>query len=218
MKKSTIFLGLGLVLFVYGMTITMQSPGQVDSGIAAFGMILLMIGGVLVVAERISGAFNKKGKQELPEQQQQQQQPEKKSVLQKEFSLGKAGCLFFFLLFAYAANQDTTTSSSSYTPPPQPKESYEYMLATIDNGYVTRDSDTVKIYKRLLDRLETKYSNSRKKIADVSVAAKEMIEKTGRRQSVIDILMGLDNAVSSDMPKQDVAEMAAMIVAIVKNS
>jgi hypothetical protein len=112
--------------------------------------------------------------------------------------------------------QSATMSTPIPTPEPDatPKKSYEYMLATLDNGYVDEDDIVVNRYRYLLDSLEKKTTNTRQQIADMTVNVQQRArEHYGKELKLIDILEG-SNKVIPDGRKMDYAEVSAMVMAM----
>ncbi len=76
------------------------------------------------------------------------------------------------------------TYDKQYTPP-------EEMLASIDKGYtVSADEITVKRFKSLLGQLSLSFLESQHDIADMTVAAKDMLNDRGINETLLRIMEG----------------------------
>jgi len=163
-----------------------------------------------------------------------------KQGLSKNAKIGLFGCLGLIALFFGCAivggiisklnsnsNRITSTqpspspttervavSTPTPTPPTDstPKKSYEYMLATLDNGYVDEDDIVVNRYRYLLDSLEKKTINTRQQIADMTVNVQQKArEHYGKEPKLIDILEASNKVIPAGR-KMDYAEVSAMVM------
>lgn len=98
------------------------------------------------------------------------------------------------------------------------KDSWEYKLATIDNGYVDTDDRSVKRFRSLLDQLTSKYAEGEKEVSDMTVKARELMNNNGISEScetvMEDMNRALPNQILSDSGtnNQKYAEYVALYV------
>ncbi len=69
----------------------------------------------------------------------------------------------------------------------------EYNLAIINaGGYVSEDHITVSRFRSLLDQLSSTYRENKQQIADMSVKAQELLKEEGVKESLLNIMEGLN--------------------------
>lgn len=111
-------------------------------------------------------------------------------------------CLF---AFAYGGPME-----ESIKPSPQKKESIEYMLATIEKGYVSRDDPIIARFRSLLKQLDEKFIENKTQIADMSVGAQKLLKKEeGIKESLLNIMEGMNRLFSSKSTNLKYAEYTA---------
>jgi hypothetical protein len=73
------------------------------------------------------------------------------------------------------------------------QDSLEYKLATVDHGsYVAQDDVTVARFRSLLAQLSSKYAETPKRIADISVKARDTLRGKGISESILNIMEGMN--------------------------
>lgn len=98
------------------------------------------------------------------------------------------------------------------------KDSWEYKLATIDNGYVDTDDRSVKRFRSLLNQLTSKFAEDEQEVSDMTVKARELLSDSGISEScetiMEDMNRALPNAILSDngVNNQRYAEYVALYV------
>jgi hypothetical protein len=104
-----------------------------------------------------------------------------------------------------ARNRPPNTSgpSSNHTPSQQPAsrsgESLEYELAILNaGGYVPHDDPSVRVARRLLDRLQAKFPESRQDISDTTVWAQECLSKNGVEVGIFELMQAILDAVPKE--------------------
>lgn len=103
-----------------------------------------------------------------------------------------------FLILTACNDSPTKTAARPTAPQPAKQQaSLEYMLATIDKGYVSSDDISIARFRSLLQQLDTKYSESKQQIADMSVKAQSMLKEKGLQESLLNIMEGMNKLFSS---------------------
>lgn len=93
-------------------------------------------------------------------------------------------------------------------------QSTAYKLATIEKGgYVSKNDLLVKRFQNLLDQLSNTYVENESRIADMTVNAKNILEKAGIQESMINMMTGMNLIFSSKIENQKYSEyISAYIV------
>jgi hypothetical protein len=107
--------------------------------------------------------------------------------------------MFLVFLTVIACDEGSTrTAAKPAAPKPAAQQiSLEYKLATIDKGYVSNDDVSIARFRSLLQQLDTKYSESKQQIADMSVKAQSMLRDKGLKESLLNIMEGMNKLFSS---------------------
>jgi hypothetical protein len=124
-------------------------------------------------------------------------------------------CIWFLSiigLYEYPARSSSAppsqnTPSASQPSNTQPDNRPEDLLAKIDGAPGSGET-----YARLLDSAETKCSENRMKIADMTVKAVEIAREEGNQTNNLDMLNGLNNALQPLESKTNCAEILTAIV------
>jgi hypothetical protein len=91
----------------------------------------------------------------------------------------------------------------------------EYKLATVDAGYrVQPDDISIARFGSLLDQLANKYVEDRIKIADVTVAAMNILREKGLREKLLNIMEGLNSIFYEPLQNQKYAQHVAIYVTL----
>lgn len=75
------------------------------------------------------------------------------------------------------------------------------MLAIIEHGAIRPNDPRVRPFAEQLDRMERKCSEDRKKLADLTTGANQVMEKNGLREPLLDTARGVATA-SEGLPKK----------------
>jgi len=95
-------------------------------------------------------------------------------------------------------------------PVAQKQESMEYMLATIEKGYVSRDDPIIARFRSLLEQLDAKFIENKTQIGDMSVAAQKLLrEEEGIKESLLNIMEGMNQLFSSESTNLKYPEYAS---------
>lgn len=95
-------------------------------------------------------------------------------------------------------------------PQPQPKpKSMEYMLATIDKGYVSSDDIIIARFRSLLQQLDSTYVESKNQIGDMTVGIQKLIKDEGVNETLLNIMEGMNSLFSTRTENQNYAEYAS---------
>lgn len=116
------------------------------------------------------------------------------------------GCLTIIIVIAivwlggvFSPSRKQVTSTK---PAAQKQESIEYMLATIEKGYVSRDDPIIARFRSLLKQLDAKFVENKTQIADMSVGAQKLLkEDEGIKESLLNIMEGMNRLFSSESTK-----------------
>lgn len=92
--------------------------------------------------------------------------------------------------------------------------SIEYMLATIDKGYVSRDDISIARFRSLLQQLDVKFVESKKQIGDMSVTAQNLLKEEGVKESLMNIMEGMNQLFSGTPENLKYAEYASAYVVL----
>ncbi len=96
------------------------------------------------------------------------------------------------------------------------KPSIEYMLATINSGYVPEDDITVTRFRYLLQALENKSLNTKQQIADMSVSAVTALkDKYGKDVKLLDFMEGMNTWLPAG-ERADYAVSTALYMQVLK--
>lgn len=91
----------------------------------------------------------------------------------------------------------------------------EYKLAVIDaGGFVPKDHITVARFRSLLNQLSKTYLEDKQQIADMTVTAQNLLRKEGIKESLLNIMEGLNRLFSKPLVNQKYAEYAASYVTL----
>jgi hypothetical protein len=102
--------------------------------------------------------------------------------------------------------------------PADAAEPLDYQLACVDAGeLVSHDDITVARFRSLLSQLSGKYVESPQQIADISVKAKQLLRDEGISEKMLNMMEGLNQVLTQQMPNQRYAEYVATYVTMRKN-
>jgi hypothetical protein len=102
------------------------------------------------------------------------------------------------------------------TPTPQP--SLAYQLASLDAGHDLAANDpSIARYQRLLVSLHAKTGDSEQGIADGTVKGQQLLHDKGQDVKLIDLLSGVNIAVTSKPEHIHYAEALAALITIMEN-
>ena len=94
-------------------------------------------------------------------------------------------------------------------------ESLEYKLATINAGrWIEQDDITVARFRSLLRQLSQTFVEGRQQIADISVKAQQIMKKNGISESLLTIMEGMNQLVSSEVRNLNYAEYLSAYVVL----
>jgi len=111
--------------------------------------------------------------------------------------------------FYMACKEDQGERSSSYTKEEKP-ESLEYMLATIEKGYVSRDDIIITRFRSLLSQLSNTYVENKQQISDMTVRAQGILEKEeGIKESLLNMMEGMNQIFYIKVENQNYSEYMA---------
>jgi len=98
------------------------------------------------------------------------------------------------LLVAVVVLSVTERARQHETTRPQAKStSLEYMLATIDKGYVSKDDIIITRFRSLLQTLDAIYVENKKQIADLTVTAQNILrDRYGIKETLLNIMEGMN--------------------------
>ena len=97
-------------------------------------------------------------------------------------------------------------------------KSLEYKLAVLDAGRsVPKDHITVARFRSLLKQLSDTYVENRMEIADATVTAQNLLRKDGIKESLLDIMEGMNQLFSKPIKNQKYIEYAAAYVTLREN-
>ena len=135
-----------------------------------------------------------------------------------------------FLIFIFLAilgqiisstdEPDNNKTEHSASTKLEPKKSLEYQLAVINNGgYVSENHTTINRFRYLLEILNSKTTNSKQEIADMSVAGIRLLkDKYGIEMSLLTFMESVDASISNNPEiKFDYADVATAFVQLIKN-
>ena len=95
-------------------------------------------------------------------------------------------------------------------------ESMEYMLATIEKGYVSRDDIIIARFRSLLQQLDSTYIESKKQIGDMTVTAQNLLRNEGIKESLLNIMEGMNGLFSKRVENQSYAEYTTAYIVLRK--
>ncbi len=104
--------------------------------------------------------------------------PKRSAIAQEEFQKRLAG--------VSSANRKAKPK-----PNKTPQTELAYQLATIDNGYVTRNDPSIAVFNRLLTKLDSYFIENKQQIADSTVNAQELLKEEGIKVKLRLIMEGL---------------------------
>jgi len=100
---------------------------------------------------------------------------------------------FFFvaILFPSCGGGDSGSQTTQQEAPKS--ETIEYMLATLDKGYVSRDDITITRFKSLLQQLDAIYADNKQELADSTVVAQRALKNDyGIKETMLNIMEDLN--------------------------
>jgi len=83
-------------------------------------------------------------------------------------------------------------------PVAQKQKSIEYMLATIEKGYVSNGDIIIARFRSLLEQLESKFVENKKQISDMSVKGQQLLKEEGVKESLLNIMEGMNGLFSKE--------------------
>lgn len=123
------------------------------------------------------------------------------------FGLGLIGVLFQKACGPAEAPKAITQNVS---PAETVRETEEYMLAVNNAGhYVSKEDITVARFRSLLEQLSNTYVENKKQIADMSVAARNLIRKDGVEETILNIMEGMNQVFPRKIDNQKYSEYIA---------
>ena len=94
-------------------------------------------------------------------------------------------------------------------------ESLEYKLAVVhEGGFVAEDDPLVQQFRQVLDSLEPKCTESRQKIADMGVAAHDLLKDKGVSLSLLRVMQDVDYSIPAELSSQPCADIFATYVTL----
>jgi len=154
--------------------------------------------------------------QQTQQQTQQTAQPSQPSKKKKGIS---KGCVIAIIIFAFLSILPFITlilpSSEGSRRSTTQEETTEktdiaHQLACINAGdYVSPRSSQLKEFDRLLNELDSKCKNNRVEIGDISVSCYQELQKRGVNYSLKEVMIGLNEAASTNNNNQDLVQVAA---------
>jgi len=88
-----------------------------------------------------------------------------------------------------------------------PAQSIAYKLAVLEKGgYVSEDNLLVKRFDSLLGQLDDKYVENKQQLGDMTYKAKELLEKSGIKESMIKMMEGMNLLFNQVLENQKYAE------------
>jgi hypothetical protein len=114
---------------------------------------------------------------------------------------------FWLVLFLFmSASYGVSREFSKYLG----EDTLEYKLAVINAGFhVSNDHFTVNRFRTLLNELSYTYVENRQQIADMSVKAQQILKERGIKESLLNIMEGLNQIFTRKIENQKYAEYAA---------
>lgn len=108
------------------------------------------------------------------------------------------------------STKSTKTKSVSY--------SLGYKIATIETGnYLSENDLIVKRYNSLLKQLDNKYVESENRISEMTLAAYQQLLDDGIKESMVNIMEGLNSVFSQKQPNIKYAEYVSIYVVMRKS-
>jgi len=90
------------------------------------------------------------------------------------------------------------------------QDTLEYKLAVINAGFhVSKDHYTIGRFRNLLNELSYTYVENRQQIADMSVTAQQILKERGIKESLLNIMEGINQIFPRKIENQKYAEYAA---------
>lgn len=115
--------------------------------------------------------------------------------------------LSIICLFAFACGGPV---EEPIKPATQKQENMEYMLATVEKGYVSRNDPIIARFRSLLEQLDAKFIENKTQIGDMSVGAQKILrEEEGIKESLLNIMEGMNRLFSSESTNLKYAEYAS---------
>ena len=101
------------------------------------------------------------------------------------------------------------------TSPVSAEESIEYKLAVIDTQEpVERSGIKVARFRSLLNQLSTTYVETKQQIADMTVFAKQDLRKSGIKESMLNMMEGMNKLLPQKISNQKYAEYLTMYITL----
>jgi len=117
------------------------------------------------------------------------------------------------------AQPTASTPPPTATPQPMatatPLPSVAYQLATLDTQSVP-DAPVVAKYQTLLTSLHNKTGDSEQTISDDTVKAQQLLQQKGKSASLLDLLTGVDGAITKS-DHMHYADAVAALITIMEN-
>jgi len=98
---------------------------------------------------------------------------------------------------------------------PQKKNSLEFMLATIDKGYVSPDDILIVRFRNLLEQLDRTFKENKTQISDMTVGTQKILkEEVGIKESLLNIMVGMNSIFLGRKTIQSYSEFCASYLAL----
>jgi hypothetical protein len=137
-----------------------------------------------------------------------------------QWSLAIAAIAAFVLLAATVPKDQGKHTAAAPAPSAArtDTEPLEQQLATIDDGYVAADDIRVARFRNLLDQLSETSSSSKQQIADQTVKCQELLKDRGIKESLVNIMEGMNKVFASSTQKKQYSEWLAAYVVLREKS
>ncbi len=156
-----------------------------------------------------------------PESESQYVTSEKQQKMSPIVKFGGGFLLFCIFLVILAEigiiqrEEKPKTSSPDISRKKDANETLEYKLAVIDEGgFVSKDHVSVARFKSLLRQLSDTFVENEQQISDMSVRAQQILREDGIRESIINIMEGLNRIFLSKVENQKYAEYSAVYLTL----
>jgi hypothetical protein len=98
---------------------------------------------------------------------------------------------------------------------PTENKTIEYQLAVVDaGGYVPDNDISVARFRSLLEQLSQAYGGSDQQIADQTVKAQELLKNRGVKESLLNIMTGMNKLFPIAKHNQHYAEVLALYIGL----